>query len=88
LLTFAVTGLGLLVLGRLIARGRVFPRMVGHLATVAGALLLVLYLARLVVLNPADPLVLVPALVSGFVVNPVLYAALGVCLSRASVSGA
>jgi hypothetical protein len=84
LLTFAVTGLGLLVLGRLIARGGPFPHAIGHLATIAGMVLVLLYLARLVVLNPADPLVLGPALLSGFIVNPALYTALGIYLFRFS----
>jgi hypothetical protein len=51
-------------------------------------LLVLLYLARLVVLNPADPLVSVPALLSGFVVNPVLYATLGIVLYRSSAGRA
>jgi len=81
-LTFALTGLGLLVLGAVISRAGPFPPALGYLALVAGVVLVLLYLARLVVLNPADPLVLGPALLSGFLLNPLLYGWLGVALYR------
>jgi hypothetical protein len=82
LLTFGAAGLGLLVMSWLIRRGGPFPRPLGYLALVAGALLVVLYLARLIVLDPTNPLVLGPALILGFVLNPLLYGWLGYCLSR------
>jgi hypothetical protein len=82
LLTFGAAGLGLLVMAWLVRRGGRFPRHLGYLALVAGVLLVVLYLARLIVLDPANPLVLGPALLTGFVLNPVLYGWLGYCLSR------
>jgi hypothetical protein len=81
-LTFALTGLGLLVLGAVVSRAGPFPPALGYLALVAGVVLVLLYLARLVVLNPADPLVLGPALLSGFLLNPLLYGWLGVALYR------
>jgi hypothetical protein len=84
LLTFGVTGLGLLVLGRLIVRGGPFPRALGYVAVTAGTLLVLLYLARLIVLNPADPLVLVPALLTGFLIDPLLYLGLGIALHRST----
>jgi hypothetical protein len=47
---------------------------------VAGAFLVVVYLGRLVIFDPDNALLLVVAAVTGFVVNPVLYAWLGLVL--------
>ncbi len=82
LLTFGVAGSGIVVMGLLVTRGEVFPRRLGHLAIVTGGLLVLLYLARLTVLDPTHPLVLGPALLTGFVLNPLLYLWLGYRLSR------
>jgi hypothetical protein len=82
LLTFGAAGLGLLVMSWLIRRGGQFPRPLGYLAALTGVLLVVLYLARLIVLDPANPLVLGPALLTGFVLSPLLSGWLGYCLSR------
>jgi hypothetical protein len=45
-------------------------------------LLVVLYLGRLIVLNPTSLLILVPALLIGFLVNPIFYLWLGLALLR------
>lgn len=83
LLTFGLTGLGVLLLAGLMARGvGGFPRGLGYLGYVLGALLVVVYLARLIVLSPTSPLLLGPALLAGFVANPLWYAWLGVWLWR------
>jgi hypothetical protein len=76
LLTFGVAGFALLLLGRLVGGG------LGRFALLAGALLILVYLARLIVLTPTNPLVLLPAALAGFVVNPVFYAWLGLWLLR------
>ena len=75
-LTFGVTGLALLLLGALVQEGP------GRLAYLAGGLLILVYLARLIVLTPTSPLVLVPAALAGFVVNPAFYLWLGLWLRR------
>jgi hypothetical protein len=41
-----------------------------------------LYLGRLIVLDPTSPVILVPALLNGFLVNPALYIWLGLALLR------
>jgi hypothetical protein len=46
-------------------------------------LLLVIYIGRLVVLDPEHPVLLVAALATGFVVNPLWWIWLGVALRRA-----
>jgi hypothetical protein len=54
----------------------------GYLAYLSAVLLVVLYLGRLIVLDPTNPLILVPALLNGFLVNPALYVWLGLALLR------
>jgi hypothetical protein len=49
-------------------------------------LLLVVYLGRLVVLTPSSPLVLLPAALTGFVVNPLWYVLLGLALRRSETA--
>lgn len=77
LLTFGVAGIALLVVAWLIGRGGRFPRGLGYLAYISAALLLMLYLGRLILLDPANPFIVVPALLSGFVINPLFYLWLG-----------
>jgi hypothetical protein len=76
LLTFGVAGVALLLLGRLVGGG------LGGFAYLAGVLLIVVYLARLIVLTPSNPVVLVPAALAGFIVNPAFYIWLGLWLLR------
>ncbi len=52
----------------------------GYLAYLLALLLVVLYLGRLIVLNPSNPVILIPALLNGFVVSPALYIVLGFAL--------
>jgi hypothetical protein len=77
LLTFGVTGLALNAVAPLLP-GRL--RLLGH---AAGVVLVVVYLARLVVLAPTSPLVLLPAALAGFVLSPLFYGLLGAWLLRA-----
>lgn len=83
LLTFAVTGISFLVLAWLMGRSAVFSRGLQLLGYLAGALLVIIYLARLVVLDPTNPILLAPVLVSGFVVIPIWNIWLGLALGRA-----
>ncbi len=82
LLTFGVAGIALFFASWLIVRGRRFPRGLGYLGYVSAVLLLALYLGRLIVLDPTNPLILVPALLSGFLANPIFYVWLGLALLR------
>lgn len=82
LLTFGVTGLGLWTLARLITKAEGLPRGLGYLGYLAGLLGVVLYLGRLIVLEAASPLILGPALLAGFVVNPIFYLWVGLTLRR------
>jgi hypothetical protein len=77
-----VSGLALLLIGWLVRRGGFFPSRLGDLSLLAGFLLLLVYLGRLVIFDPDNAVLLVIAAVTGFVVNPALYAWLGVVLRR------
>lgn len=81
LLAGGFAGLGLLVFGWLITRGGPFARGLGYLACLSGALLVLLYVIRLFVLDAKNPVVLGPALISGFLL-PVVTVLLGLSLYR------
>jgi hypothetical protein len=83
LLTFGLAGVAVLVLGLLIARSGALPRWLGYLACLNGALLVLLYLGRLLILDPTSLLIVIPALLTGFALNPLWYAWLGVWFLRA-----
>jgi hypothetical protein len=83
LLTFGVTGLGMLVIAWLMGRSGEFPRVLSYLGYVLAVLLLVLYLGRLIVLQATSPIIVVPALLAGFLVNPIWYIWVGLVLWRA-----
>jgi hypothetical protein len=85
LLTFGLAGLALLAFSWLIVRSRRLPASLGIFGYVSAALLILLYLARLIVLDPASPVILVPAVLSGFIVSPVWYVWLGLTLWRSAV---
>jgi hypothetical protein len=80
LLTFGVAGVALFIVGWLIMRGGRLPRGLGYLAYLSAVLLVVLYLGRLIVVDPTSPVILLPALLSGFIVNPALYILVGLVL--------
>ena len=82
LLTFGAAGAALLVVSWLIGRGAMLPRGLGYLGYVSAVLLLALYLGRLIVLDPANPVILAPALLNGFLINPVFCLWLALALLR------
>jgi hypothetical protein len=73
LLTFGFTGVGLFVFAWLITRAASFPKSLGYLGYLSAILFIVLYLGRLIILNPANPIILVPVLLNGFIVSPLFY---------------
>ena len=82
LLTFGVAGAALFVVSWLIGRSGRLPKGLGYLGYASAVLLLALYLGRLIVLDPTNPAILVPALLNGFLVNPIFYVWLGLVLLR------
>jgi uncharacterized protein DUF4386 len=82
LMTFAFTGVALLLVSWLIARGDGLPRRLGSLGLLGGALLVAVYVGRLTILNPKNPALLTLAVVSGFIVDPLWFVWLGLSLRR------
>ena len=82
MLTFGVAGAALFVVAWLILRGSRFPKGLGYLACLSAVLLVALYLGRLILLDPASPAIVLPALLNGFLVNPALYLWFGLALLR------
>ena len=80
LLTFGIAGLAIFVVAWLVGRGGQFPKGLGYLGYLLAVLLVVLYLGRLIVLQATSPVIVVPALLAGFLVNPIWYIWLGLAL--------
>jgi len=83
ILTFGVAGLAVLVFAWLIlARGGGFTPRLGYTGLAFGVLLILTFVARLVIFEPASLLVLAPAGLAGFIVGPLWYLLLGLGLLR------
>jgi hypothetical protein len=77
LLTFGVMGLGLFLFSWLITQDKVLPRGLAYLGYVSAILMIVLYLGRLIILQATSLATVIPALLEGFIVNPLWYIWLG-----------
>jgi hypothetical protein len=84
LMTFGVTGLALFVFSWLMSRSGRFPRALSYLGYALAALMVIIYLGRLIVLDADNPVLLVPAAIAGFIVNPAWFVWLGMSLMRKS----
>ena len=82
LLTFGFAGLAVLVFSALIGRSSRFPKGLNSLGYILGALLVIIYLGRLIILDPTNLVVRI-ALLAGVVVNTIWYVWLGLTLRRA-----
>jgi hypothetical protein len=82
LLTFGFTGVAVLLVGWLARRGAVFPARLGLVGYAFGALLILLYLARLIIVDSDNPAVAVPAVLTGFLAGPAWWLWLGLELRR------
>ena len=82
LATFGLAGIGMFVFSWLIVRSGKLPRNLGWLGYLSAALLVILYLGRLIVLQATSLVIVIPALLEGFIVNPLWYIWLGVILLR------
>jgi hypothetical protein len=82
LLTFGATGLALWVFAWLMLRSGQLPKPLGYLGYLVAALQIILYLGRLIVFDAKNPVIVVPALVAGFVATPIFFIWLGVSLWR------
>ena len=88
LLSFGVAGLGVIAAGQVITRRGLLSRGLARWSYVTGALMVATYLGRLLIVTPTDPLVAVPAAITGFVAVPTWLVWLGIELRRASGSTA
>ena len=82
LLTFGLAGIGLLVFAWLLSKDTAFPKGLSIVGYVSAALLIIIYLARLIILDATNPVLLVTVLLEGFIVNPLWYIWLGLSLRR------
>jgi hypothetical protein len=82
LLTFGIAGLGLLLLSWLMNQEMRFPKGLVYLGYLSAILMLILYLGRLIILQATSLMIVIPALLEGFIVNPLWYIWLGRTLMR------
>jgi hypothetical protein len=76
LATFGLAGLAYFLLARLMARSSRYPRSLAMAGQILGAVMIVIYLGRLIILDPANPIVRV-ALALGVIGNTVFFFGLG-----------
>ncbi|HET9999507.1 MAG TPA: hypothetical protein VFQ36_01355 [Ktedonobacteraceae bacterium] len=90
LLTFGVAGLSFFGFAWLIGRSASFSRPMSYLTYLLALLLVVLYLARLIILDAKSPVIAGVGGLSGFIVNPLWYLWLGAMLlqGRKKAAGA
>jgi hypothetical protein len=82
LLTFGIAGSGLFLLSWLMNQEMQFSRSLAYLGIFSAILMIVLYLGRLIVLQATSLVIVIPALLEGFIVNPIWYIGLGLNLMR------
>ena len=81
-LTFLIYAVALLTFSILIITSRRFPNALGILGIVLAAVLMLLYFARMISLDPSNLLVVVLVILSGFILSPVWNIWLGLALWR------
>jgi hypothetical protein len=83
LLTFGTTGISVWVFAWLMLRDARLPKPLAYLGYLTAALQIILYIGRLIVFDAKNPLIVVPALLAGFLTTPIWYIWVGVSLWRA-----
>jgi hypothetical protein len=82
LLTFGSAGIGLFFFSWLMNKGGIFPKNLSVLGYASAILMVVLYLGRLIILQATSLVIVIPALLEGFLVNPIWYIWLGTVFLR------
>jgi hypothetical protein len=77
LATFGLTALAVLVFAWLARRSAMLPGWVVNAGFALGVLLVLVYVARLFILDTDDPVVVVPAALAGLLANPAWYVGVG-----------
>jgi len=80
LLTFGISGIATLAVARLIRQEGSLPRNLIPIGYALSILLILLYLGRLIVLDPTNMAIVIPALLTGFIVSPLWSIRLGSAL--------
>ena len=86
LLTFGVAGLALFGFAWLMSRGSGLPKSLAYLGYALAALLVVIYLGRLIILDAANVAILIPAAITGFIISPAWNVLIGLSLLRGDKS--
>ncbi len=73
LLTFGFAAFAIGIYSWLARRSGALPDALGRLGLLSALLLVIIYLGRLLIFDPTNPLLLVAALVEGLLVNPAWY---------------
>ena len=81
-LTFGMTGLGILVLSWLIRRSGVLPIRLGTLGVALGIGMVLVYLGRLLIIDPNNPALLGIAAATGVIAHPWWFFWVGTSLRR------
>jgi hypothetical protein len=84
LLTFGIAGIALLIASGLMVRTKALPKNLGYFGYLLGFVLVVIYLARLIILDATNPIVVVTVVITGFILNPLWNIWLGISLRRAA----
>jgi hypothetical protein len=82
LLTFGIAGIGIFLFSRLIDQDMKFSKALVYLGILSSILMIILYLGRLIILQATSLVIVIPALLEGFIVNPIWYIWLGLTLMR------
>jgi len=81
LLTFGFAGVSLFVFAWLIGQGAALPKSLRPLGYLLAALLVIIYLGRLIILDPTNNIVRI-ALAAGVIVNTIWFVRLGGALGK------
>jgi hypothetical protein len=81
-LAFLVGGIAIFAYSLLIVRTRRFPRALGIVGFVSFSFLVLLFLARLIIVTPTNPVIIGLAIVNGFILTPAWNIGLGLALWR------
>jgi hypothetical protein len=81
-MTFGISALAIALFSWLMASSDAFPGGLSRLGYALAALLMVLYLGRLIILDASDPVVVAAALITGLAASPAWFVWTGMSLRR------
>lgn len=82
LLTFGSMGLAFFYISWIMQDVKEFPKNLSLLGFVSAIFLIWIYVARLTILDPTNPMLLYPVLLEGFIINPIWYIWVGTVLNK------